>query len=147
MYIYYFKFNLLKDGNGIGVWEHFLRDRTGTSGKCVVVGENGEPCHEVKSMGKKKSPPSLISHLARIHNITLKRGSDGDVPCPKRAKKDPLQSMVSHLTAEDGLPFRVIVQSITLRKLFSAYGHDIPTSPTLHSRYGFKGSKDRARWL
>lgn len=43
--------------------------------------------------------------------------------------KRTVQSMVSQLTAEDGLSFKIIAKSTTLRELFSVYGYDLPTSP------------------
>lgn len=109
------------------MWEHFLRNTLVTSWKCIVQCENGEPCNQIRSKGKNKSPSPLESHLLRVHNITPKRGSDGVLPEPKREKKEPLQSMVSHLATE-GLPFSVIANSDTLRTLFTAYGHHLPLS-------------------
>lgn len=110
------------------MWEHFLRSKLGTSGKCIVEIENGEPCNQIRSMGKNKSPSPLESHLLRVHKIMSKRGTEGDLPEPKRVKKEPLQSMVSHLATE-GIPFSVIANSDTLRILFTAYGHHLPLSP------------------
>lgn len=106
------------------------------SGKCSVLDKNGLPCNQIRSMGTKKSPGPLKNHL-KVHNITFKRGCEGDdgdltEPHSKRQKKEPLhclQSMVSRLAAEDGLSFRVIGQSTTIRQLFSEYGHDLPKSP------------------
>lgn len=79
-------------------------------------------------MGNKRSPAPLESHLMRVHQITIKRGSEDALPEPKRAKKEPMQSMISHL-ATKGISFNVIATSETLRTLFAVYGHEIPLSP------------------
>lgn len=79
-------------------------------------------------MGNKKSPGPLVNHLSKIHKICVKRGCEGDMETVKPGKRT-VQSMVSQLTAEDGLSFKIIAKSTTLRELFSVYGYDLPTSP------------------
>lgn len=109
------------------MWEHFLRNKLGTSARCIFPDVNGEPCNKIRSMGKNRSPAALESHLMRIHKIAIKRGSDVSCLEPKRAKLEPLQSMISHLATE-GLPFRMMANSDTLQILFRAFGHHLPLS-------------------
>lgn len=102
---------------------------------CMALMDDGQPCGQIKSMGSKRSPAPLNSHLRRIHKITVKsqkevtEDSEGDSTEPKRTKVEPLQVMVSRLAAVDGLPFNVIAKSSTIRQLFSNYGHSVPLSP------------------
>lgn len=125
------------------IWGYFLRDKSGEFAKCKTCKFN----KELKTGGGSTS--GLHKHMMSVHSInTLKKpASDVNISSiasnssnsANNAKKsvitsffnlddNSLDAVLARMTAVDGLPFRIFVTSVELRKSLSARGFDVPKS-------------------
>jgi len=127
-----------------GVWQYFLRERSGQSAKCKLCDGT------LKTIGG--STKGLHTHLETKHKINVRKKSadataiddtsgHNEPPVPKQRntldkyrylKSDELSlpSTLARMTACDGMPFLLFTTSTDLRRGLHAMGfRDIPKSP------------------
>lgn len=131
------KFEPYPKGKDQHMWQHFLRDEKGENAKCIK-------CKTIiKTAGGSTS--GLHKHLRNVHSIHKRPPTETEDVAPKKQvclasqitnfyKKTPredetLASVVAQMVAQDGLPIRLLITSVGIRKgLIARNFLDLPTS-------------------
>lgn len=137
------------------IWDHFLREiKSGEYAKCKW-------CEKIlKTSGGSTS--SLHKHISALHKMVMKplkrAGSESlaelSTSSPEKRSNlkcstitnylimgdNSIEAVLSRMTAEDGLPFRIFITSVEIRKSLNSRGFDVPKSATtirdMVMRYG-----------